>query len=179
MIPVSLNPNAMSAFCAYYASNAYLNYRSTTGGNTSQSSAAAGSLPYWLKLSRSGSTLSAYTSADGVNWVAIGSPQTINMGQSMYIGLAVCSNNSSTLATATFDNVSVSSIVAPPPTYTLSASPSSLSIPQGTSGASKITLTPQYGFSGCVSFSASGQPSGVKIGRAHVCTPVTDVSRMP
>src|SRR5207245_2469948 len=141
--------------------NAYLNYRSTTGGNTSQSSAPAGSLPYWLKLSRSGSTLSAYTSADGVNWVAIGSPQTINMGQNVYIGLAVCSNNSSTLATATFDNVSVSSIVAPPPTYTLSASPSSLSIPQGTSGASTITVTPQYGFSGSVSLSASGQPSGV------------------
>jgi hypothetical protein len=109
MIRDSLNPNAMSAFGAYYASNAYLNYRSTTAGNTSQSSAAAGSLPYWLKLSRSGSTLNAYTSADGVNWVAIGSSQTINMGQSVYIGLVVCSNNSSTLATATFDNVSVTS----------------------------------------------------------------------
>src|SRR5438309_7933896 len=161
MIRDSLNPNAMSAFGAYYASNAYLNYRSTTGGNTSQSSAAAGSLPYWLKLSRSGSTLSAYTSADGVNWVAIGSPQTINMGQNVYIGLALCSNNTSTLATATFDNVSVTSIVAPPPTYTLSASPSSLSIPQGASGASTISVTPQNGFTGSVSLSASGQPSGV------------------
>src|SRR5438309_2319565 len=115
MIRDSLNPNAMSAFGAYYASNAYLNYRSTTGGNTSQSSAAAGSLPYWLKLSRSGSTVSAYTSADGVNWTPIGSSQTINMGQSVYIGLALCSNTTSTLATATFDNVSVNSTAAPAP----------------------------------------------------------------
>jgi hypothetical protein len=64
-------------------------------------------LPYWLKLSRSGSTVSAYTSADGVNWTPIGSPQTINLGPSVYIGLVVCSNNTSTLAAATFDNVSV------------------------------------------------------------------------
>src|SRR5256712_210495 len=109
MIRDSLNPNAMSAFGAYFNSNAYLNYRSSTGGSTSQASAPAGSLPYWLKLSRSGSTVSAYTSADGVNWTPIGSPQTINMGQNIDIGLALCSNNTSTLATATFDNVSVTS----------------------------------------------------------------------
>src|SRR5207245_6274030 len=115
MIRDSLNPNAMSTFGAYFNSTAYLNYRSSTGGTTSQSTAPAGSLPYWLKLSRSGSTLSAYTSADGVNWTPIGSPQTINMGQSVYIGLAVCSNNTSTLATATFDNLSVNSTAAPAP----------------------------------------------------------------
>jgi regulation of enolase protein 1 (concanavalin A-like superfamily) len=108
MIRDSLNLNAMSAFGAYFASNAYLNYRTTTGGSTSQSSAAAGPLPYWLKLSRSGSTVSAFTSADGANWMPIGNPQTINMGQTVYIGLALCSNNPSTLATATYDNVSVS-----------------------------------------------------------------------
>src|SRR3989475_436014 len=161
MIRDSLNPNAMSAVTAYCNSDAYLNYPSSTGGSPSQASAPAGSLPYWLKLSRSGSTVSAYTSADGVNWTPIGSPQTINMGQSVYIGLVVCSNSTASLATATFDNVSVSSIVAPPPSFTLSASPSSLSIPQGSSGASTISVTPQNGFSGSGSLSASGQPSGV------------------
>ena len=107
MIRDSLNANAMSAFGAYFASNAYLNYRTTTGGSTSQASATAGSLPYWLKLSRSGSTISAYTSADGVNWAPIGNSQTINMGQNVYVGLALTSNGGSTLATATYDNVSV------------------------------------------------------------------------
>src|SRR4029077_20497571 len=115
MIRDSLNSNAMSAFGAYFASNAYLNYRTTTGSSTSQSSATAGPLPYWLKLSRSGSTVSAFTSADGVNWMPIGNSQTINMGQNVYIGLALCSNNSSTLATATYDNVSVNSTAAPAP----------------------------------------------------------------
>jgi hypothetical protein len=50
--------------------------------------------------------VSAYTSLDGVNWVPIGSSQTINMGQNVYIGLVMCSNSTTTLATATFDNVS-------------------------------------------------------------------------
>src|SRR5207245_2893146 len=65
MIRDSLNPNAMSAFGAYFNSTAYLNYRSTTAGTTSQSSAPAGSLPYCPKLSRHGRTLHDYTSTHG------------------------------------------------------------------------------------------------------------------
>jgi hypothetical protein len=53
--------------------------------------------------------VSAYTSSDGVSWVQIGSSLTINMGQNVYVGLVMCSNNASTLATATFDNVTVTS----------------------------------------------------------------------
>ncbi len=47
------------------------------------------------------------------------------------------------------------------PNYTLSASPTSLSITQGTSGTSTVTVTPQNGFSGSISLSASGLPNGV------------------
>jgi VCBS repeat-containing protein len=80
------------------------------------------------------------------------------MPQNVYIGLAVSANNNSALATATFDNVS---ITIPTPNYTLSASPGSLSIVQGASGTSTVTITPQNGFGGSVSLSASGLPSGV------------------
>jgi Abnormal spindle-like microcephaly-assoc'd, ASPM-SPD-2-Hydin len=45
--------------------------------------------------------------------------------------------------------------------FSLSASPSSLGITQGSSGTSKITVVPQNGFSGSVTLSASGLPSGV------------------
>lgn len=45
--------------------------------------------------------------------------------------------------------------------FTIAASPASLSISQGASGTSTITVTPQSGFNGTVSFSASGLPSGV------------------
>lgn len=48
--------------------------------------------------------------------------------------------------------------------FTLSASPTSVSIAQGTSGTSTITVTPQNGFNGSVTLSASGLPSGVTAG---------------
>jgi Pro-kumamolisin, activation domain len=50
---------------------------------------------------------------------------------------------------------------APPPDFSMSVSPASLSIVQGNSGSSTISITPQNGFSGSVSLSASGLPSGV------------------
>src|SRR5467141_2951965 len=47
------------------------------------------------------------------------------------------------------------------PNYTLSASPTSLSITQGSGGTATVTVTPLNGFSGSVSLSVSGLPSGV------------------
>jgi uncharacterized membrane protein len=50
---------------------------------------------------------------------------------------------------------------APPPDFTMSASPASMTILQGSSGSSTISITPQNGFNSNVSLSASGLPSGV------------------
>ena len=47
------------------------------------------------------------------------------------------------------------------PSFTLSASPSSVSVTQGASGKSTITITPVGGFSSSVTLAASGLPSGV------------------
>lgn len=47
------------------------------------------------------------------------------------------------------------------PNYTLSASPSSLNVTQGTSGSSTISVTPSGGFTGSVTLSNSALPSGV------------------
>jgi subtilase family serine protease len=47
------------------------------------------------------------------------------------------------------------------PSFTLSASPSSVSVTQGASGTSTITVTDVGGFSGSVTLAASGLPSGV------------------
>ncbi len=41
----------------------------------------------WLKLTRAGSTLTAYTSADGVNWTSFNSA-TITMASTIYVGLS-------------------------------------------------------------------------------------------
>ena len=47
------------------------------------------------------------------------------------------------------------------PDYTLSASPSSVTVTQGSTGTSTITVSPQNGFTGGVTLSASGLPIGV------------------
>jgi hypothetical protein len=51
--------------------------------------------------------------------------------------------------------------VNPAPSFALGASPATLSVAQGASGRSTITVTGQNGFSGSVSLDASGLPSGV------------------
>src|SRR5581483_7201234 len=60
---------------------------------------------------------------------------------------------------------SANNCVLPPatatPNFSLSASPSSLSVTQGSSASSTITVHPTGGFTGSVSLSASGLPAGV------------------
>jgi regulation of enolase protein 1 (concanavalin A-like superfamily) len=135
MIRETLNAGSTNIYPSFYQQNIYMNYRPTTAGSTSQAGAGGATLPYWVKAVRSGSTLSGYTSADGVNWVLISS-QTISMGQNVYIGLAVCSGNNASLATASFDNVSVNSTAAPAPMISsVSATTGSVGSPVVISGS--------------------------------------------
>jgi hypothetical protein len=96
----------------------FFDERSAPGGNTIEPGNLTATLPYWVKMSRSGSTFSSFASSDGVNWVQVGTTQTISMAQSVYIGLAVTSGLTTALTTATFDNVSVNSASAPAPVIT-------------------------------------------------------------
>ena len=47
----------------------------------------------------------------------------------------------------------------PDPTFTLNASPSTLTIAAGKTGSATVTLTPQNGFNGAVQFGCSGLPA--------------------
>jgi RHS repeat-associated protein len=119
MIRETLASNATMAYVGNTPQygNSYFTYRTTTGASANSSQLTA-PIPYWVKLVRSGSTFTAYQAADGVNWVQIGSAQTISMATNVYIGLAVSSNNEGALTTATFDNVSINSTAAPAPVIT-------------------------------------------------------------
>ena len=66
--------------------------------------------PYWLRLTRKGSTLTGYTSADGQTWTSAGST-TITMAQGVQVGLFVTGQGSTTPATARFDNVMLGPII--------------------------------------------------------------------
>jgi len=120
MIRETLNAGATDGYTFFWNSSSYLlfDYRTTTGGSTSGTGQGSLSLPYWVELIRSGNSFSAYRSTDGVNWTQTGSTQTITMASGVYIGLAVSSQSTSALATATFDNVSVNSTASPAPVIT-------------------------------------------------------------
>ncbi len=86
--------------------------RETQGGQSNSWSASNSygcnsTTPVYVKIVRSGNTLTGYDSSNGVNWTLIGT-DTINMSQSVYIGLAATAHNNCAVATATFDNVSTS-----------------------------------------------------------------------
>ena len=102
----------------------YFDLRTTTSGSTSEPGSVSASLPYWVKVVRSGSTFSSFTSPDGVNWTQRGTNQTINMATSVYVGLAANSGSTSSLETATFDSVSISPTASPAPSIS-SISPTS------------------------------------------------------
>lgn len=63
-------------------------------------------LPVWLKVARSGGNFSGYYSTNGTDFYQAGVSQTIPMSQAPLAGLAVCAQNNSALATATFSGVS-------------------------------------------------------------------------
>jgi len=79
-----------------------LNY----GGVSTGTSGGTGTAPAWVKLERRGSIITAYQSADGVSWTVVAS-DTFTMPADVYVGLAVSSHDTTRLATATFDGVSV------------------------------------------------------------------------
>jgi phosphatidylserine/phosphatidylglycerophosphate/cardiolipin synthase-like enzyme len=80
--------------------------RPSDAGPTTFVGGGSQSFPAWLKLVRSGSTISAYTSPDGSTWTTVGSTST-SMSASASTGLVVTSHNTGALNTSTFDNVGV------------------------------------------------------------------------
>jgi regulation of enolase protein 1 (concanavalin A-like superfamily) len=108
MIRETLSAGASHVYLFDYSSSIWMTERTSTGASSSYQSLGSATLPYWIKLTRSGNVFTTYRSADGVNWVQLSS-QTVSMAQNVYVGLAVSNRTTSALATATFDNVSLSS----------------------------------------------------------------------
>ena len=116
MIRETLNANSTNAyvFTGPTASGNFLN-RAVTGNSNSATTGPRETFPFWMKLVRSGSTFTGYSSVNGTDWVSSGSV-TINMAQNVYVGLAVSGGSSTSgMATATFDSVAVNTSSDPKP----------------------------------------------------------------
>src|SRR4029079_15652113 len=81
--------------------------RPSTGALTTFIAGGTQAAPAWLKLVRSGATVTAYASASGTTWWVVGTT-TVSMAATISAGLAVTSHNTTTLNVSTFDNVGVS-----------------------------------------------------------------------
>lgn len=80
--------------------------RSVAGGVSEGTTGAAVKAPYWVKFTRSGTTVTAYQSADGLAWSIVGTA-TVALPAHVLIGLAVSSHSPTIRATATFDQVAI------------------------------------------------------------------------
>ncbi len=133
---------------------------SVTAGSTGQSSIAI-------------SAVNGFTGT--VTMAASGLPAgvTVTFGAASAVGRSITFTAASS-ATAAVSTVTVTGTsgtltskttitltVTPAPTFTLSASPTALSIAQGASGTTTLTLTPQNGFASTVAVTLSGLPAGV------------------
>jgi len=111
MMRQNLNANSIEASAMYKPTSTYYVYflrRTSAGGSTSSTtSSTAAAPPYWVKVVRSSNTLSAFMSANGSSWTAVGSGTTVTMTDPIYVGLAVTSGSTSAAKTVTFDNVSI------------------------------------------------------------------------
>lgn len=58
-----------------------------------------------FKIARAGNVFTASYSSTGTTWTQLGSPQTIAMGSTVYVGLPITSHDNHNTATALIDNV--------------------------------------------------------------------------
>jgi hypothetical protein len=143
-LSLTVNPPPLTLSCSSgtgTVGTAYSSSLSSTGGVPPDTfSISNGSLPPGLNLTGSSGLIS-------------GNPTTA--GNFNFTAKVVDSASNSTTS-------SCSIVIAAGPSFTLAASPASVTITPGLAGAtSTITVTDLGGFTGSVSLAASGQPSGV------------------
>ncbi len=119
--------------------------RPAAGGETSWLSGATHAAPVWLKLTRVGTLVTGYVSADGASWTIVGST-TVSFGAAPVAALVVTSHDVTQLNTALFDNVSTGPLAAPP------AAPASPSPSAGATGVSSSPLGLSWTSSGATSY---------------------------
>jgi hypothetical protein len=142
------------------ASPASLSVSRGSSGNSTITVTPSGGFTGSVTLSASGLP-AGVTASFGTNPATSTSVLTLTASSTATTGTATVTitGTSGTLSHTTTVSLTVNAVATPD--FSLSASPSSLTVKQGTTGTSTITETPSGGFTGSVTLSASGLPSGV------------------
>lgn len=114
MIRETTAGGSRNAFMAITPSNGLaFQRRLATGGTSTSTSGAVVTAPYWVRLVRNGNVFTGYASTNGSNWTQVGT-DTVAMGTTVQVGLAVSSHNNSVSCTAVLDNVTVTTPLGAP-----------------------------------------------------------------
>ncbi|PYR59611.1 MAG: hypothetical protein DMF85_07310, partial [Acidobacteria bacterium] len=115
MIRNTLDPGSAQAFMLVsWAKGVAFQRRTLDGGTSVSTPGTMSTAPRWVKLTRTGSTIAAFESSDGVTWTQVASDTFSSMGTTLFVGLAVSSHVSGVNCTATFDNVTLTPSNLPP-----------------------------------------------------------------
>ena len=107
MFRESLTADSPNAFMVISADNAYqFQRRPGPGASSIQTAGGIVDSQGWVRLVRRGDVFEGYRSPDGQTWSRVGS-DTIPMGATVYVGLAVSSGHSTVASTATVDSVAI------------------------------------------------------------------------
>jgi len=107
MIRETLDPGSAQALMLVSAAKGVaMQWRPTKDGSSFSAAGSTATAPRWVRVTRSGDTISGFESADGVTWLPV-STQTIPMAATVYVGLAAVSHNSTASTTALIDQVTV------------------------------------------------------------------------
>jgi len=106
MVRETLAPGSIMGMMFISASSgSAFHQRLSTGAARVSTTGTAVAAPYWVRLERRGTTLTASQSADGTTWASIGT-MTVP-ASAIYVGLAVASGDAALLATGVLDSVLV------------------------------------------------------------------------
>jgi uncharacterized protein YjdB/beta-glucanase (GH16 family) len=186
MIRETTAANSRHAFTGVTVGNGLAFQRRLTAGAESEHTAGpAGTVPYWVRLTRAGNVISSFVSTNGTTWTQVGAATTITMATAVQVGLAVTSHNDAVLNTATFDNVTVSTGNVAVTGVTMS--PTSASVNVGATQQLTATVAPANATNKNVTWSTSngsiatvsstGLVTGVAAGSATITVTTQDGNR--
>ena len=134
MIRETLDPGSKHAFMAVTPGNGTsFQRRLKTASDSTHTTPGDGiTVPYYLKLTREGSTFTGYKSVNGIDWVLVGS-DVITMQSSVHVGFAVTSHNNSLLCATTLE--------IPQTAPAISQNPQSQSVNDGAASAFDVKAT--------------------------------------
>jgi hypothetical protein len=135
---------------------------SATGGSNSASLSwtASGSSTYDVFRNEAGCNAGFTKIASGTSATSLSDTNVAN-GLTYYYQVTAFPSGNEACASAPSTCISVTPGGTATPDFTIAASPSSVSVTQGSTGTSTISTTVSGGFNSAVSLSASGLPSGV------------------